>query len=97
MSPVCELEMALPRGFSGVWGDGSGDERWRAAAARGAAGFGSATASAVSDQVASCSPPPNPSPIMGEGCPGKAGGDSEGRIAAVFFVLVGLVPAIHVF
>ena len=34
--------MTLPRGFSGgVWGDGSADERWRAAAARGAAGFGS--------------------------------------------------------
>jgi hypothetical protein len=44
-------------------GHGSADERWRAVAARGAARFGSATASAVSDQVAPCSPPPNPSPI----------------------------------
>jgi hypothetical protein len=36
--------MTLPRGFSGgVWGDGSADERSRAGAARGAAGFGSGT------------------------------------------------------
>src|SRR6516165_3838291 len=43
MSPVCQLEMTLPREFpGGVWGDGSADERWGAAAARGAAGFGSA-------------------------------------------------------
>ena len=43
MSPACQLQMTLPRGFSGgVWGDGSADERSRVAAARGAAGFGSA-------------------------------------------------------
>src|SRR5215472_12300099 len=43
MSPVCQLEMTLPRGFAGgVWGDGSADERSRAAAARGGARFGSA-------------------------------------------------------
>ena len=67
MSPVCQLEMTLPGDFPGVWGDGSADEQWRAAAARGAARFESATASAVSDQVAPCSPPPNPAPIKGEG------------------------------
>src|SRR5205814_4160566 len=40
---VAHVEMTLPRGFAGgVWGDGSADERSRAAAARGAAGFGSA-------------------------------------------------------
>ena len=43
MSPVCQLEMTLPGGFlGGVWGDGLADERSGAAAARGAAGFGSA-------------------------------------------------------
>jgi hypothetical protein len=45
MSPVCQLEMTLPWGFlGGVWGDGSGNERWRAYAARVAAGFGPTTA-----------------------------------------------------
>jgi hypothetical protein len=91
MSPVCQLEMTLPRGFLGVWGDGSADQRWRAAAARGAARFGSATASAVSDQVAPCSPPPNPSPIIGESLnqhsrwysrPLDGGGSGWGRICA---------------
>src|SRR5262249_26780186 len=43
MSPACHIEMTLPRGFpGGVWGDGTADERWGAAAARGAARFGSA-------------------------------------------------------
>ena len=43
MSPVCQLEMTLPRGFAGgVWGDGSADERSGAAAARGGVRFGSA-------------------------------------------------------
>src|SRR5215467_3337530 len=43
MSPACQIEMTLLRGFAGgVWGDGSADERWGAAAARGAARFGSA-------------------------------------------------------
>jgi hypothetical protein len=47
MSPVCQLEMTLPGGFPGaVWGDGSADERSRAAAARGVARFGSAAADA---------------------------------------------------
>ena len=42
MSPVCQIQMTLPSGISGgVWGDGSADERWRAAASRSAAGFGS--------------------------------------------------------
>jgi len=67
MAPVCQIEMTTAPEIFGGLGDGSADERWRAAAARGAAGFGSATASPVSDQVAPCSPPPNPSPIMGEG------------------------------
>src|SRR5690242_9327598 len=45
MSLLCQLEMTLPWGFlGGVWGDGSADERWRAYAARVAAGFGSTTA-----------------------------------------------------
>src|SRR5271167_5183261 len=45
MSPVCQIEMTLPEDFSGgIRGDGTADERWGADAARGAAGFGSATA-----------------------------------------------------
>jgi hypothetical protein len=32
MSPVCQLGVALPRGFSGGWGDGPADQRWRTAA-----------------------------------------------------------------
>ncbi len=45
MSPVCRLEMTLPRGFpGGVWGDGSADERSGVAAARDAAGFGAKAA-----------------------------------------------------
>ena len=43
MSPVCHLEMTVPRGFAGgVWGDGSADDRSGAAAARGGVRFGSA-------------------------------------------------------
>src|ERR1700752_2516368 len=43
MSLLCQLQMTLPWGFpGGVWGDSSADERSGAAAARGAAGFGSA-------------------------------------------------------
>src|SRR3984893_17843020 len=45
MSPVCQLEMTLPRGYpGGVRGDGSADERWGTDKARGAAGSGSAAA-----------------------------------------------------
>src|SRR5205085_12085075 len=45
MSPLCQLEMTLPWGsLGGVWGDGSANERWRAYAARVAAGFGPTTA-----------------------------------------------------
>src|SRR5438045_9147018 len=41
MSPGCQLEMTLPWGLlGGVRGDGSANERWRAYAARVAAGFG---------------------------------------------------------
>src|SRR6516164_7411284 len=44
MSPLCQLEMTLSRGFSwGVWGDGSTDERWGAVAAGSAARSGSET------------------------------------------------------
>src|SRR5512132_1862741 len=44
MSPLCRLEMTLPRGFpGGVRGDGSADERRGADAARSAAGSGSKT------------------------------------------------------
>src|SRR5512132_3459675 len=44
MSPLCQLEMTLPRGFlGGVRGDGLADERWGADAARSAAGSGSKT------------------------------------------------------
>ena len=40
MSPVCQLEMTLPRGFAGgVGGDGSSDERWGAFAAGGPEGL----------------------------------------------------------
>src|SRR5215469_6224000 len=47
MSPLCQLQMTLPRGFAGgVWGDGSADERSGAAATRGPAGFGSAATDA---------------------------------------------------
>src|SRR6516162_909732 len=43
MSPVCQAETTHPgRLPGGVWDDGSADERWGDAAARGAAGFGSA-------------------------------------------------------
>src|SRR5215831_20916549 len=43
MSPVCHLEMTVPRGFAGgVWGDGLADERSGATAARGGARVGSA-------------------------------------------------------
>jgi hypothetical protein len=42
MSPVCQLQMTLPRGFpGGVGGDGSVDERWGAIAAGSAARSGS--------------------------------------------------------
>ncbi len=45
MSPLCQLEMTLPEGFSGgVGGDDTADERSGAFAAGGAAGFGSAAA-----------------------------------------------------
>src|SRR5271165_435689 len=41
MSPLCQLQMTLPGGFSGgVGGDGSSDERSGTFAAGGAAGFG---------------------------------------------------------
>src|SRR5512132_3548983 len=44
MSPLCRLEMTLPRGFlGGVRGDGLADERRGADAARSAAGSGSKT------------------------------------------------------
>src|SRR6516165_9159068 len=47
MSPACQLQMTLARGVpGGVWGGGFSDERSRTAAARGAAGFGSAAADA---------------------------------------------------
>src|SRR5512134_2430491 len=44
MSPLCQLEMTLPRGFlGGVRGDGLADERRGADAAGSAAGSGSKT------------------------------------------------------
>jgi hypothetical protein len=54
MSPVCQSEMTLARGYpGGVWGDGSADERWRAAAARGSAGFGASVFELVVQLTAS--------------------------------------------
>jgi hypothetical protein len=57
MSPMCQLEMTLPRGFpGGVWGDGSADERWGAAAARGpqaAAGTSRRAVAAMPGSIAS--------------------------------------------